>query len=371
MKIRLCLLVVALLSSSVSFAEVTNRVVARVNDRILTLYDFENRYQQALARIGDQMPADAAEIDEFRSEVAREVMRTLWDEMLILSRADQKGWSIPESDIIATIERMKAQNGIERDEDLEMALNQEGLTIESWKAELGNQLLYRQVVGREVYSRIDLPDEDLRRYYRSHPEEFEVPAQMQLREIVVLEGESASVLEERAAGVLEQLRGGSSFEEATADLPSGQVSSVIDLGWVEIEDLDTKLSVPLSAAAVGEYTDPIEARGGLHIAQLVDRRDAQIAPFDEVEAALRGKLEGERVEENLVEYLIELEKEAYLTLDPPSVAAGFRTSTGETPIEVSFPMLEDIQEQGLPDNEKASELEADGVETPSEEPETP
>ena len=57
----------------------------------------------------------------------------------------------------------KAQNGIERDEDLEKALNQEGMTLEGWKAELENQLLYRQVVGREVYQRVEIAEEDLRR----------------------------------------------------------------------------------------------------------------------------------------------------------------------------------------------------------------
>ena len=158
MKPRLCLLLVVLFSAAMISAEVTNRVVARVNDRILTLYDFETRYQQALVRFANDAPDDPAERDDYYSEVARSIMRPLWDEMLILSRADQRDWSISESEVRATIDRMKEQNGIERDEDLERALNQEGLTLESWKAELENQLLYRLVVGREVYSKIDIPD---------------------------------------------------------------------------------------------------------------------------------------------------------------------------------------------------------------------
>ena len=356
MKSRLGLFIVLLLAAATGVSEITNRVVARVNDRILTLYDFESRYEQAVGTMRDQIPTDAAERDEFLGEVARRIMRSLWDEMLILSRADQKGWTITDTRVREVVDQMKAQNGIERDEDLIAALAAEGLDFETWKDSLGTQLLYRQVVGREVYNLIEIPDEDLRRYYRSHEEEFEVPAQMEVREIVILEGDGAAVLEERAASVLEKLRSGATFEEVGSELESGQISNVLELGWVAVGDLDPKLAIPLGELEVGEFTDPIAARGGLHVVQLVDLREAQIAPFDEIELELRQRMEAEAVDERLVEFLIELENEAFLTLDPPAIAAGFRTSTGETPIEVTFPLFEDIEQQGLPESGK-TELE--------------
>ena len=356
MKSRLGTFIVLLLVAAAGVSEITNRVIARVNDRILMLYDFESRYEQALGALGDQLPADVAEREEFLGGVARRLMRTLWDEMLILSRADQKGWTIADSRVREVIDQMKAQNGIERDEDLKVALAAEGLNFESWKVDLETQLLYRQVVGREVYDLIEIPDEDLRRYYRSYPNEFEVPAQLQIREIVILEGDGEAVLQERAQGVVTKLRSGATFEEVAAGLESGQISNILDLGWVAVGDLDPKLAVPLGEIGVGEFTDPIGARGGLHVAQLVDLREAQIAPFDEIELELRQRIEGEAVDERLVEFLIELENEAFLTLDPPAIAAGFRTSTGETPMDVIFPWFEDIERQGLPESGK-TELE--------------
>ena len=119
MKSHLRMFFVVLLVAAAGASEITNRVIARVNDRILMLYDFETRYQQALAQVGDQIPTDVAERDEFLENLARQIMRTLWDEMLILSRADQKGWTITEARVQEVVEQMKAQNGIELDEDLE------------------------------------------------------------------------------------------------------------------------------------------------------------------------------------------------------------------------------------------------------------
>ena len=70
MRRRISFLLIGLLGCGVVLAEVTNRVVARVNDRILTLYDFETRFQEALRRVGD-LPADETEREELMGQVNR------------------------------------------------------------------------------------------------------------------------------------------------------------------------------------------------------------------------------------------------------------------------------------------------------------
>ena len=70
MRRRISLLLIGLLVSGAVLAEVTNRVVARVNDRILTLYDFETRLQEALRRVGE-LPADDTERENLIGQVAR------------------------------------------------------------------------------------------------------------------------------------------------------------------------------------------------------------------------------------------------------------------------------------------------------------
>ena len=76
-------------------------------------------------------------------------------------------------------------------------------------------------------------------------------------------------------------------------------------------------------------------------------------PFNEIEPDLRRQQEDLRLGEKFTEYLIELEKKAYVTLEVPPEARGFRTSTGETPLNVDFPLLEAIDETGQTDAEPA------------------
>lgn len=333
------ILIAGLLLPGTLPAEVTNRIVARVNDRILTLHDFERRYQQTLAQVQD-IPQEPSEREALQIEVAEQTMRQLWDEMLIFSRAEQKGWTVSESQIQDNIQRMLEANGMTDETEFRAALDQAGVPYDSWREGFESQLRYRMVISREVYQSIDLQDEDVRRYYRSHEKDFEISEQIQVREVVALEAQGTEAMTALAEDALKILRDGGTFESLSGQYPTTALSGIINLGWVEAKDLSAELSVTLAGMAPGEFSDPIPARGGLHIVELVDRRPASTRPFADVEVELRNKLENEAVQEKLVGYLVQLEEDAYIELDPPAIAAGFRTSSGETPLASQFEFLE-------------------------------
>lgn len=342
-------------------AEVTNRIVARVNDRIATLYDFESRYEETLRRLAQELPEEPAERQRAMEDVARSVMQQLFEELLILSRADQLGVFITEGEVADAIQRMREANGLESDEQFRTALAQSGLTFEELKSQFEQQMAFQRVIGREVYSQIDVGEEDLRRYYRDNMEEFREPERIQVREIVVLdEAGSSDRTRAVAAEVLSALRSGKSFEEVGQAYDDAVLSEPIDLGWVRSGDLAAALEDAVWDLEPGQFSEPIRARGGLHIAQLVDRRESTVRPFKDVEERIRAQQERERTNEKLEEYLAELEEKAYLYLDPPAPAAGFRASSGKRRRDPDFPLLR-------PSDAEDEELVGKAVEEAAEE----
>jgi parvulin-like peptidyl-prolyl isomerase len=338
MKVVTPLLVLWLLAPAV-LAAPANRIVARVNDRIATLFDFEVRLEDQLRR-ADELPEGASERDRYVGELSREIMKEMFEELLVLSRADQLGITVTAAEVSESIQRMREANGLDTDEEFRKALAQSGMSPEQLRAQFEQQLRFQRVIGREVYSEIKLEEEDLRRYYRDHLEEFRQPEQVKLREIVVLDETAASpVAEETAARIAKDLAAGKTVEEATAGLAPGSVSSVIELGWVAAGDLDPALEGAAWKLAPGSWSEPTRARGGVHIAQVVERRESVIPSFKEVENEIRAREERARLNERLKAYLAELEKKSYLYLDPPAQAAGFRTASGETPLNVEFPVV--------------------------------
>lgn len=310
-------------------AEVVNRVVLRVNDRIATLYDYQLSLADRLRQIRSQPGIPEAERERLSDEAPKMVMKEILDELLILSRADQLGIVASELEIEDAIGRMRERAGVETDEQFRLALAQSGLTIEELRENTRRQLAWDEVIGREILPRIELSDEDLRRYYDDHAEEFRVPEKIRVEEIVVLSEETPvpDSVESLANEIRARLEQGESFEEITEAYDEA-VSAVIDVGWVAPGDLAPVIEEALWPLPEGALSEPIAGRGGLHIARLLERSEATVEPFEDVKEAIRRRERQRLYAEEAEEYLLELEEKALIVGNVPEEAAGFRRAAG-------------------------------------------
>lgn len=336
LKSGLLLLAIAVLSTSTAALGEVNRIVLRVNDRIATLYDYEKLRDERLRQLERSGLSDEEQQRE-RASVGVDTMRNLFQEMLLLSRADQLDVRIGPSRLQEALESTKENFGIKTDEDYEEALRQSGLTREGLRDQIENSLRVREVFGLEVYSEVAVEEEDLRRYYTAHPDEFRTTTALLLREIIVLE--SSGSPDERAA-LAQELReaivAGEVDQLLTETQADGRTTGWIDLGWVESGDLDPQLQAAIEGLEVKAVSEPAAARGGLHLLELVERRESRILEFSEIRQQLEEAERGRRIEKRQAEYLRDLEDEAFIVAHPPPDAADFRaelTAAAPTPVE--------------------------------------
>ena len=138
------------------------------------------------------------------------------------------------------------------------------------------------------------------------------------------------------------------------------------MGWVVAGDLDGALQMAVWVLDPGAWSAPTRARGGVHIAQVIERRESTIPAFKDVEDEIRSREERAAVDERMKGYLAELEKKSYLYLDPPPRAAGFRGADGEASGGVEFPFVVpgtiDDTKKGKGKDSKVTEAEAEGAE---------
>jgi parvulin-like peptidyl-prolyl isomerase len=324
----LALLVLAVLVPAAVQADVVNRIVLRVNDQIATLRDYETRRQDEARNVSRRTDLEPEEKQRFLQQLPELIFRDLYQELLLESRAQQLGVEVSRSQIDAAIETTKQNLGLKTDEEFRAALAQSGMTEEVLRSSMEKQIRLREVMNREVRTRINLEEEDLRRYYRKNIEQFRQPEQVHLREVVVLEQGGLPTAEERAgaaAQIRQAVAGGKSLADAIAELqPKGVTSNVIDLGWVTPGDLDAGLEAAAWKLAPGALSEPVAGRGGLHLLQVVERRESRLPAFAEVSEQIQAR-EQERVySEEFTKYLSELEKKSLIVAEPPQEAADFR-----------------------------------------------
>ena len=308
-------------------AEVLNKIVLRVNDRIATLYDYRQRRDEALQALARQ-DLDQEERRRLRDQAGELVFKDLYEELLLLSRADQLGVDVSEAQVDAALAEMREGFGIKTDEEFQRAAAQSGLTIPQLRDQVQRNLKMRGVLEREVYARVNVDEEDLRRYYSRNPEEFRLPEQVRLQEVVVLETSALDPAgREQLARQLRQELGSAGAtgvaEVVARHAGEGTTSNLIDLGWVDHGDLAPELERAAWDLAPGAVSEPVPGRGGLHLIQMVERRPSRVQAFAEVSEQIARKERNRVYQEEMIEYMKELQEKSLVVSEPPAEAAGY------------------------------------------------
>ncbi|HEX6202090.1 MAG TPA: peptidyl-prolyl cis-trans isomerase [Thermoanaerobaculia bacterium] len=313
--------------AAASTAPVVNKVVLRVNDRIATLYDYQVRLAEAERELLRRSELPLAERRQLAASLPERVFADLYQESLLLSRADQMGVVFSEEQIEEQLDSLQQRYGFADRAEFETALGQSGLTLREFREQLGVNMRIQDVVQREVRSEIAVDEELARRYYRDNAGRFTEPQRLQVREVIVLEveGQSAADRAELAAAIRRELAAGRPLAEVVATYRDrGLTSDVIDHGWVGPGDLAAELESAVWELGPGDLSQPVDSRGGLHILEVVDRREAGVRPFAEIADQVRDVATQSAFAERMAGYLDELEEKAYIRLDPPPGAEGFR-----------------------------------------------
>ena len=138
-----------------------------------------------------------------------------------------------------------------------------------------------------------------------------------------------------ASEIREKLVSGEDFTAVVSPYAeSGATSSVIELGWVRQGDLEPSLDVASWKLEVGEISQPLLARGGLHLVQLLEKKEPQMRRFKEVEDQIRSRQQDKKYQEELAKFLEELVAQSYVKVNPPP-------ETPEVTAELLLPSQDD------------------------------
>ena len=175
---------------------VVEEIIARVNNDVITMSDYQKADEQLREEVAHDCqgcPQDKL-MAEFK-EQQKDLLRGLIDQSLMVQRAKDMGISV-ESDVIKRLDDVRKQNQLASMEDLEKAVEGSGLAWEDYKTTIRNGLLTQEVVRREVGSHINIPGDEVKKYYDAHPQEFTRPEQVVLSEIFLsTEGKSPEEIE--------------------------------------------------------------------------------------------------------------------------------------------------------------------------------
>ena len=144
-------------------SEVIDRIVAVVNDEVITLSDLNDALAPYESKIREMNYPLEKEI-QVRFKLREDIISQLVEKRLTDQQVDKKNIKIGEAEVDRAIERVKSLNRF-TDESLRMQLKNQGMDYDSYRNEIRSQLQRNRLVSYEVKSKIVITDEDVQAYY--------------------------------------------------------------------------------------------------------------------------------------------------------------------------------------------------------------
>lgn len=289
-------------------AEVVDRVVAVVNNDIISQYELEKSIKPYVEQIrSSQYPADVEA--RLTSEVREKVLNDMIDQKLTDQELERHQIAVGPDEVDKAIERLKKAQLV-TDEQLQLFLEQEGITLEEYRDQTKQQILRAKLVTREVRSKVVITQEDINAYYQNHISEYAGEKKYRLRNIYIRVSSSATEDDRMLArnimeGILRDLEAGKPFQvpEITFFSSSAPKAEGGELGLFTLDELAPQLQDALKDKKTGEFSKILESDFGYQIVFVEDIIDIAGTSLEEATPEIQGKLYKEVVDRKFESWL--------------------------------------------------------------------
>ncbi len=300
---------------------VVEEIIARVNNEIITLSEYQKAAQSLVQEVQQDCPNCSPDrIQEELKTRQKNLLRDMIDRQLLVERAKDMSISV-DTDLIKRLDDVRKENKLASLEELQKAVESQGIGWEDYKSQIRNGLLTQEVIRREVGGRMEIGSDEVKKYYAEHQQDFIRKEGVSLAEIFLsTEGKSPQEIEAvrtKAEDLQKRVAEGEDFTAIAKRYSEG--STAADgggLGDFERGQLAKPLEDAVFGLEKGQVTGVIQTKTGFEILKLLEHYQAGLQPIDKVESQISNEIYRQRMEPAMREYLAQLREESYVTVKP-------------------------------------------------------
>jgi peptidyl-prolyl cis-trans isomerase SurA len=303
-------------------ATVVEEIIARVNNDVITMSDYQKADQQLREEVAHDCTGCAPDkVQTEYKDQQKDLLRGLIDQSLLVQRAKDMGISV-ETDLIKRLDEVRKQNNLNSMEELEKAVEGSGIAWEDYKTQIRNGLLTQEVMRKEVGSRINIGNDEVKKYYDGHPQEFTRPEQVELSEIFLsTEGKSpeeVAAVQKKAEDLHQRVVNGEEFGEIAKRYSEGSTAKEQsgDLGTYQRGQLSPQLEAVVFKMDKGQITDVIQTKTGFEVLKIENHYQSGLQPMSKVENEIMNRLYMQKMQPTMRDYLAQLRQESYVMVKP-------------------------------------------------------
>jgi peptidyl-prolyl cis-trans isomerase SurA len=312
----IALAAILLITASTSWGEIVDRVVAVVNDDVITQYELDSTVELILKR--NEQSIRPEDRERITAEARKALLDRLIEDLILRQEARRLGIVVREEELTATIQEALAKRNLSID-TLQEALIKDGTNYEKYREATRSDMIKSRILQREIRPRVSVTNEEIGAFYQEHRDEYEGKLRVRLLMIALPvptgSDEAAQAAQRtKAESILKRIRAGEYFEALANENSMGQGRSGGDIGYVEKGSMNPIIEEVAFNLKPGEVSGVIETPQGFYIIRALDKRGGGNLSLKATRAEIEEQLFIEKIEKKYMEWLAEKRQKAHIEI---------------------------------------------------------
>ncbi len=255
---KMSLIILLALGAALYAAETpVDRIIAVVNDEIITSGELEGIFSQAVKMKPGVSGEQAA-------KMKKDILNDLIASRLIVQEAKKLNYEVSKGELDGALDQIKSQNGGR--ENLARLLAQEGMTSEELSARIKDNLLSEKLINDSVRREVRLDPKDYQELYEKNKSQF-TENKVTFKRAKVPIGADEAKTKADAAELSAKYRAGTEME--------GEASTMMK------EDLNPDMAAVVFAMKEGEVSDPVKLSDGFYVFKVTKIDAGKVLSLDD------------------------------------------------------------------------------------------
>jgi parvulin-like peptidyl-prolyl isomerase len=317
------LAVAGLAESGAGYAETIDRVVAAVDGTPITTYDLKN----TAAKPGGPLSAGQPGIAVPTSDDPQEKLEALILQQMLDHESLKYLEKLDEDQVDRYISNVEERNHL-TDEQLRGQLKSQGMSYDSFRANIRKQVAAMEMFDREVRQKILVPDPEIEAYYKAHPEEFTTSDEKyRLAQVLVAAAmgatpEQTDAAKKKAEDIRKQAEKGADFGDLARQYSDDDSKTKGgELGEFAPSELNDEIAAAVAKLKAGEISEVVHTKYGFHVVKVEEHVEPGTRPLAAVRGQIRDKLASDRAKAEFQKWINDKLRQQH-SVETPEQQAG-------------------------------------------------
>jgi peptidyl-prolyl cis-trans isomerase SurA len=307
---------ILLFAAATARGEVVDRVIAVVNDDVITQYELDSTVELVLKRYEQSIRPE--EREKITAEARKALLDRMIEDLILRQEARRLGITIREEELNAAIQDSLAKRGLSMD-NLRELLIKEGTDYERYREATRSDMIKQRILQREIRPRVTVTNEDIGAYYQEHRDDYEGKLRVRLLMITLpLPAGSDEAQKEtqraKAESILKRIQAGEYFEVLANENSQGPERSGGDIGYVEKGSMNPTIEEVAFNLKPGDVSGVIETPQGFYIIKALDKRGGGNLSLKATRAEVDERIFSEKMGKAYTEWMAAKRQKAHIEI---------------------------------------------------------